>query len=143
MQNFVNFYSQTIRTKNEFYLHAGDVKFSFVDVRDVAAVAVKLLTKNGSQHDNKAYVLSGQEALSYTQGAEILSKETGKKISYIDIPEEDARKGLKASILSIQNASSGVNHRPKTKKVTLIADEKILQVAPASTFFPGGILIRQ
>jgi nitrite reductase (NO-forming) len=29
---------------------------------------------------------------------------------------------------------------PKTKKVTLIADEKILQVAPASTFFPGGIL---
>ena len=95
MQNFVNFYSQTIRTKNEFYLHAGDVKFSFVDVRDIAAVAVNLLTKNGSQHENKAYVLSGQEALSYNQAAEILSKETGKKISYIDIPEEDARKGLK------------------------------------------------
>jgi len=33
--------------------------------------------------------------LHYTQAAEILSKETGKKISYIDIPEEDARKGLK------------------------------------------------
>ena len=95
MQNFVNFYSQTIKTQNAFYLHAGDVKFSFVDVRDIAAVAVKLLTKNGSQHKNKAYGLTGQEALSYTQAAEILSKETGKKISYIDIPEEDARKGLK------------------------------------------------
>ena len=95
MQSFVNFYSQTIKTQNAFYLHAGDVRFSFVDVRDVAAVAVKLLTKNGSQHKNKAYGLTGQEALSYTQAAEILSKETGKKISYIDIPEEDARKGLK------------------------------------------------
>ena len=30
-------------------------------------------------------------ALSYSQGAEILSDEIGKKISYIDIPEEDAR----------------------------------------------------
>jgi uncharacterized protein YbjT (DUF2867 family) len=70
-------------------------KASFFDVRDIAAVAVKLLTKNGSQHENKAYGLTGQEALSYTQAAEILSKETGKKISYIDIPEEDARKGLK------------------------------------------------
>ena len=67
---------------------------------------MKLLTENGSQHDNKAYVLSGQEALSYNQATEILSKETGKKISYIDIPEQDARKGLKASILSIQNADS-------------------------------------
>jgi len=95
MQSFVNFYSQTIKTQNAFYLHAGDVKFSFVDVRDIAAVAVKLLTKNGSQHKNKAYGLTGQEALSYTQAAEILSKETGKKIFYIDIPEEDARKGLK------------------------------------------------
>ena len=95
MQSFVNFYSQTIKTQNAFYVHAGDVKFSFVDVRDIAAVAVKLLTKNGSQHKNKAYGLTGQEALSYTQAAEILSKETGKKIFYIDIPEEDARKGLK------------------------------------------------
>src|SRR5438128_12395206 len=98
MQSFVNFYSQTIKTQNAFYLHAGDVKFSFVDVRDIAAVAVKLLTKNGSQHKNKAYGLTGQEALSYTQAAEILSKETGKKIFYIDIPEEDARKGENTQI---------------------------------------------
>jgi hypothetical protein len=35
-------------------------KASFFDVRDIAAVAVKLLTKNGSQHENKAYGLTGQ-----------------------------------------------------------------------------------
>jgi len=33
--------------------------------------------------------------LSYSQAAEILSKGIGKRISYIDIQEEDARKGMK------------------------------------------------
>jgi hypothetical protein len=33
--------------------------------------------------------------LSFGQAAEILSKEIGRKISYIDIPGEDARKGMK------------------------------------------------
>jgi uncharacterized protein YbjT (DUF2867 family) len=98
MQNFVNFFGQTIKNQNAFCLPTGDGKVSFVDVRDIAAVATDiLLTKsNGSQqHNNKAYDITGHDALSYSQAAEILSKVIGKKISYIDIPEEDARKGMK------------------------------------------------
>jgi uncharacterized protein YbjT (DUF2867 family) len=98
MQNFVNFFGQTIKHQNVFYIPAGEGKVSFVDVRDIAAVATEiLLTKsNGSQqHKNKAYDITGPNALSYSQAAEILSKVIGKKISYIDIPEEDARKGMK------------------------------------------------
>jgi uncharacterized protein YbjT (DUF2867 family) len=95
MQNFVNFYGQTIKNQNAFYIHAGDAKVSFVDVRDIATVAVELLTKDGSQHQDKAYGITGQEALSYGQAAEIISKEIGRKISYIDIPEDYARKGMK------------------------------------------------
>jgi len=94
MQNFVNYYGQTIKNENAFYLPAGDGKISFVDVRDVAAVAVRVILENGSQHENKIYEVTGQEALSYGQAAEILSKENGRTISYIDIPEEDARKGM-------------------------------------------------
>ena len=41
------------------------------------------------------YVITGEEALTYSQAAEILSNEIGKKISYMDIPEEDARKAMK------------------------------------------------
>ncbi len=48
MQNFVNFYGHTIKTKNAFYLPAGNGKISLVDVRDIAAVAVQELTRNGS-----------------------------------------------------------------------------------------------
>jgi uncharacterized protein YbjT (DUF2867 family) len=44
---------------------------------------------------NKAYDITGSDALSYSHVAEILSSEVGKKTSYIDVTEEDARKGMK------------------------------------------------
>ncbi len=43
MQNFMNYFGQTIKTQNAFYLPAGDGKVSFVDVRDIAAVATEIL----------------------------------------------------------------------------------------------------
>jgi uncharacterized protein YbjT (DUF2867 family) len=44
MQNFVNFLSQMIREQGSFYLPAGDGKVSFVDIRDIAAVAAPSCT---------------------------------------------------------------------------------------------------
>jgi uncharacterized protein YbjT (DUF2867 family) len=84
MQNFVNFHSPSIKSNNAFYLPAQDAKVSIVDVRDIAAVAVKALTDddgNDDKHNNKRYLITGPEALSYYQAAEILSNATGKKIS--------------------------------------------------------------
>ena len=100
MQNFVRA-GQIIRNQNAFYLPGGDARVSFVDVRDAAAVAPKvlLLTKgNGSeqqQHENKSYDITGTEALSYSQATEIISTPLGRKISYTAISEEDARKGMR------------------------------------------------
>ncbi len=97
MQNFVNFHRHSIKNNNAFYLPAEDAKVSIVDVRDIAAVAVKILTddiKNG-MHNNKAYLVTGPEALSYHQAAEILSAITGKKIDYVSISNEEARGGMK------------------------------------------------
>lgn len=95
MQNFINFYSPTIKSNNALYLPAEDAKVSFVDVRDIAAIAVKTLTDDG-KHIGKAYTIAGPEALSYSQAAEILSNVTGKKISYVNVSEEDTRVGMKA-----------------------------------------------
>ena len=97
MQNFITQFGYTIRTKDAFYAPAGDAKVSFIDTRDVAAVAVKTLTSDSQQHTGKAYTITSQEAISYRQTAEILSNEAGRRISYIDIPEEDARKRIKDS----------------------------------------------
>lgn len=96
MQNFITQFGYTIRTQDAFYVPAGDAKISFIDVRDIAAVSVKALTSNDNQqYIGKAYMITAQEAISYRQAAEILSKQVGRRISYMDIPEEDARKAMK------------------------------------------------
>jgi uncharacterized protein YbjT (DUF2867 family) len=98
MQNFITQLGHTIRTQSAFYVPAGDAKMSFIDARDVADIAARILTNNNGgsqQHVNKAYDITGSDALSYSHVAEILSSEAGKKISYIDVTEEDARKGMK------------------------------------------------
>jgi uncharacterized protein YbjT (DUF2867 family) len=98
MQNFVNYFGYNIKAQSAIYLPAGEGKVSFVDARDVAAVAAKLLSENNgiTQHENKAYVITGPEALPYSQATEIISEEIGKKISYIDTEEEDARKVMES-----------------------------------------------
>jgi uncharacterized protein YbjT (DUF2867 family) len=96
MQNFINFHSHFIKNNNAFYLPLEDAKVSLVDVRDIAAVAVKSLTEDTSdKHNNKTYLITGPEALSYYQAAEILSSATDKKISYVNISEEEARRAMK------------------------------------------------
>jgi len=95
MQNFVTFFGKSIREQNAFYLPTEEGKISLVDVRDIASAAVVILSGNHSQYENKAYGITGQEALSYGQAAEILSKELSRKISFVNISEESARKGMK------------------------------------------------
>jgi uncharacterized protein YbjT (DUF2867 family) len=50
---------------------------------------------NDNQHIGKAYGITGDELLTYKQAAEILSKEVGKKINYVNISAEEARKAMK------------------------------------------------
>jgi uncharacterized protein YbjT (DUF2867 family) len=99
MQNFVKWYGPTIRSEKAFYLPAGDLRASFVDVRDIAAVAVKALTEDGNnnRHDGKTYTITGPEILSYYQAAEILSNAIGKKVSYVSVPEKKFRQDMKDS----------------------------------------------
>lgn len=94
MQGFINFQGATIKSNNAFYIPADDAKVSFVDARDIAAVAVKALV-DGDKHSNKSYMGTGPEALSYHQAAEILSNATGNKIDYVNISDEEARGGMK------------------------------------------------
>jgi uncharacterized protein YbjT (DUF2867 family) len=94
MQGFINFQGATIKSNNAFYIPAEDAKVSFVDARDIAAVAVKALV-GGDKHYNKSYVITGPEALSYHQAADILSNATGKKIDYVNISDAEARGGMK------------------------------------------------
>jgi len=94
MQNFINFHTPSIKGNNAFYIPLDDAKVSLVDVRDIAAVAVKSLIDE-DKHKNKIYLITGPEALSYHQVAEVLSNATGRKISYVNISEEEAKAAMK------------------------------------------------
>lgn len=97
MQNFINLHGSSIKNNKAFYMAVGDSKVSIVDVRDIAAVAIKALAENvnDSKHSGKTYTITGPEALSYYQIAEILSSVFGKNISYVNLSEEDFKRALK------------------------------------------------
>jgi uncharacterized protein YbjT (DUF2867 family) len=92
MQNFVTYNGATINTQNAFYGSQGDGEVSHIDLRDIAAVAVKTLTEDG--HQDKAYTLTGPEALGNARVAEILSEDTGREIRYVDLPAEQFKQAL-------------------------------------------------
>jgi uncharacterized protein YbjT (DUF2867 family) len=96
MQNFnPGFLLPTIQEKGAIYLPTADAKSSFIDTRDIAAVAAVALTEDG--HQGKEYTLTGAHALSYTEAAEIIAHVTGRKISYIAISDDDAREAMKSA----------------------------------------------
>ena len=95
MQNMVNYNAPTINTQNAFYGTEADGRVSQIDIRDVAAVAVKALTEDG--HIGKAYNLTGPEALTNTEIAQILSDDLGREIRYIDLPPTQLKQALLAA----------------------------------------------
>lgn len=80
MQNLSTTHCQDIRDDNEIFVPAGKGKTSFIDVRDIAAIAVKAMTEPG--HENKAYALTGEQALNYYEVAEIFTNVLGRQIVY-------------------------------------------------------------
>jgi uncharacterized protein YbjT (DUF2867 family) len=82
MQNLLTYNGDTIRRQNAFYAAQADGAVSHIDLRDIAAVAVKVLSERG--HEGKAYALTGPEALTHEQVAEKLSRATGRHIRYVD-----------------------------------------------------------
>lgn len=73
----------------------GAAAVSYVDVRDVAAVAAHVLTSDG--HEGATYTITGPEALTMEQVAERMSAVAEREVRYVDVPVDDARAGMLAS----------------------------------------------
>ena len=84
MQNFIVFYASTIKSDGAVYQCTGDAKMAMIDTRDIADVAVHVLTTDG--HLGKIYELTGPEALNYTQAAKHIGEATSREIRHVDIP---------------------------------------------------------
>ncbi len=92
MQNFHTFWLQGIREHGAIFLPVGRARGSFIDARDIAAVAAELLSR--ADLDGCDFDLTGPEALDHHEVAAILSRETGRVIGFEDITPEAMLEGL-------------------------------------------------
>jgi len=79
------------------YLPAEGGKISFVDARDVAAVAADLFMP-GTGHKGKIYTLTGPQTYSMYQIADILTRVSGLQIGYVESSKENTAGTLKGKI---------------------------------------------
>lgn len=91
MQNTLNF-APSIKSDRMFRGSWGDGRMAYIDVRDVAAVAVRTLTEGG--HERKAYALTGPESLSAADVATRIAAATGHDVKYVDVPVEAMVQGM-------------------------------------------------
>ncbi|ANN20531.1 nucleoside-diphosphate sugar epimerase [Amycolatopsis orientalis] len=66
-----------------------DPASALVHVRDIAEVAATVLTTDG--HAGKTYPITGGEALTTRRQVEILGEALGRRLTYVEEPEADAR----------------------------------------------------
>lgn len=73
----------------------GPGKTSFVDVRDVADVAIKALTESG--HTHRTYRLTGPDAMTFAGAAARISAVLGRDLPFVGLTPEQLRDGLIAN----------------------------------------------
>ena len=90
MQNFTTgFWLPTIAGRDEIPAPAGDAAVSFIDTRDIAAVATTALAQPG--HAGREYTLTGGAALSFPAVAETISDVVGRPVRHVDVTDDQMR----------------------------------------------------
>lgn len=84
--------AEPVRHTGSIFAPAGGAKIAMIDPRDTGAVGAVALTTDA--YDDAILELTGPEAITYEQIAEDLSAATGRKIGFVDIPDEAAREAL-------------------------------------------------
>ncbi len=93
MQNFSeNFMIEGI-LNGELALPAGDIVEPFIDIDDIAEVAVATLTR--PELRNRVFEVSGPRAMTFAECVAAISEATGYPVKYTQIPIEDFVDGLR------------------------------------------------
>lgn len=71
---------------------AGDATLSFIDLRDISAVAARALTTSG--HECRAYTLTGGEALDHDSVAAAITRASKRVVRYESVDDQAARTAL-------------------------------------------------
>jgi len=93
MQNYSNHLAEMIKS-GSICLPEEEAKVSYIDVRDIAACAARLLL-DSEGFENGFYALTGPEGLSLSDVAEGISQASGREVGYAPIAEDDYIESLK------------------------------------------------
>lgn len=88
MQNFVNFYAGMI-SGGTLYLPQGEGAVSYIDVRDIAAVAAAVLL-HPAAHANQIYTLTGADAIDNVTATRLIGEVLGRTVNYVAVADEAA-----------------------------------------------------
>jgi uncharacterized protein YbjT (DUF2867 family) len=118
MQNYATMMADQVRS-GAIYEPAAEGASSFVDTRDIAAVAFAALTQSG--HNGKIYTLTGPAALTRAEIAARLTSVIGKKVTYVAVDDaalRSAMAGAPASLVELMSALYGFVRQGFTAAVT-------------------------
>ena len=87
-------YAPSIKEQGAIHAALGEGEVSYIDVRDIARVAAAVLLSDPDKHRNQTYVLTGPEAESMQQNADIIGEVIGRKITYHPISYEESREAM-------------------------------------------------
>jgi uncharacterized protein YbjT (DUF2867 family) len=85
-------WKKSIKSQGRVYQPHGGIQRAVIDPEDVAAVAVSCLTTPG--HHEKAYQLTGPEALSAPQLTAKVSAVLRRPLQFVEVDPEQARNGM-------------------------------------------------
>ena len=102
-QNFGDAYRTEIVQNDRVYLPAGRAEVAFIDVRDVAEVAVNVLSQPAA-YRAQTHVLTGVERVSFEHAAQLLSAEIGRTIRYCPASIAGYYRHLRAQAVNARQA---------------------------------------
>lgn len=80
MQNLSTTHAEDIKERDDLFIPSGKAKVSFIDTRDIGEIIGRTITEKG--HKNKAYTITGSEAITYYKVADTMTRVLGRKITY-------------------------------------------------------------
>jgi uncharacterized protein YbjT (DUF2867 family) len=93
MQNWLLGLANTVKSQRKIYEATGDGKRAYIDLRDIAESAFKVLTEP-DKHACHAYLLTGSELVNYGQLASMITEAIGEQVSYVLISAETAKQQM-------------------------------------------------
>ena len=114
-------FAQLFRLR-QLRLPAADARISFIDSRDIAAVAAKCILEQDDE--NRAYTLTGPTALSHADVTKAISSASESEFTYVPLSDDEARHEFAAAGLPAENVER------------LIGFYRIVRTGMASTISP-------